>query len=136
MLSSRWSTVAIVVVLCILEARLLVGARSRPVAVAFVAAPDASLDAAPEGIEAEFAAHMTWDDVARGVWGLGAETGAVALDAAQREAILPLLREAQASRAALGEKRAVRAAVRLSLVADHVRVVDVVGAERARRMRP
>jgi hypothetical protein len=69
-------------------------------------------------IEASFAAHMTTDDVARGVYGLAAEQGAVALTAEQRASIRPLLVEGAALREELGALREARRAARARLVAD------------------
>ena len=67
-------------------------------------------------LEPSFAAHMTTDDVARGVYALAAEAGPVALTAEQRVTIHPLLVEGAALRARLGDLREARRAARARLI--------------------
>lgn len=74
--------------------------------------------AADPRLESSFAAHMTTDDVARGVYALSgrASSDAVALTPEQRAAIHPLLVEGAALRARLGNLREARRAARARLI--------------------
>jgi hypothetical protein len=123
--------------LCLVEA----GALARPAGPGVVVTADMSTSRPVPGPEEPalaadptsptFLAHMTADDVARGVYGLGAETGAVALSPAQRGAIAPLLRDGAALRTRLGELRMERRTAREAWEADGARIVAVLGPARA-----
>lgn len=125
---------------CLAEARVLAG---RGGAGLVLVVPDTRAEApetraetptaaGTDNIQAAFLAHMTSDDVARGVYGLAAETGEVALTEAQRATIRPLLVEGADLRARLGELRAARRAAREAWLTAGGGMVEAVGAERAR----
>jgi hypothetical protein len=95
--------------------------------------PIAGLD---DAAAAEFLAHMTADDVARGVYALAGDAGAATLTDAQRDAIAPLLKEGASLRAELGELRMARRAARESWQADVASMATTLGRDRARALPP
>ncbi len=90
------------------------------------------LRAAAEGspLEPDFLAHMTADDVARGVYGLAAVEGVLALSSAQRGSIGPFVGEGAALRARLGELRMARRAAREAWLVDGTELSAGLGRAR------
>ncbi len=82
-------------------------------------------------VEPGFLAHMTADDIARGVYALAAVEGAVALTDPQRATIGPLLREGADLRARLGELRGRRRAAREAWMIHGAGIVSALGPDRS-----
>jgi hypothetical protein len=102
----RWLSAALVAAVCVAEAWALGVGRARPTV---VTRPESSLPAYTSGPgDAAFLAHVTADDVARGVWALAEERGELALSPEQRASLAPLLMEGAETRRRLGELRAAR----------------------------
>jgi hypothetical protein len=106
----RWLAAGIAAAVCAAEASALVAGRARPPIVTRAPIEAPAYTEGPSGLEPGFLAHMTPDDVARGVWALADERGAVALTAEQRAALAPLIAEGAATRERLGLLRAERQA--------------------------
>lgn len=131
MTALRLVSVTLAAVLCL----LLGAARGAGGPGVVVAAADTRValpEAAGDGVEPAFLAHMTADDVARGVYGLAEVDGAVALTADQRARIRPMLEEGAALRARLGALRAERRAARDAWVAGGATLAATLGPDRAR----
>lgn len=114
--------------------RAVIVARVRPAAQRYTAAEAA-------GVERDFLAAMTPDDVARGVWALtlpstsAAAPAVPALTDAQRASLAPLLRVGREKRHDVGELRSSRRAAETALLNDGAALVAVIGPERARALR-
>ncbi|MDP2313313.1 MAG: hypothetical protein Q8P41_10440, partial [Pseudomonadota bacterium] len=90
----RATAALLALALCGAEARLLTRSARPGVVVTAVDTTVAPPVASAVGtLEPAFLAHMTADDVARGVYALAAAEGAVALTTDQKAAIAPALRE-------------------------------------------
>jgi hypothetical protein len=92
---------------------------------------EARASVAETSIEPAFLAHMTADDVARGVYALAAVEGTVALTDPQRATIGPLLREGADLRARLGELRGQRRAAREAWMVDGAGIAGALGPDRS-----
>lgn len=113
------------------EARLLL---DRGPAVLLVA-PDTAVPTAPVApeLESAFTAHMTADDVARGIYALAAPGTPLPLSETQAATIGPLLTEGAALREQLGELRMARRAHRDAYVADMATLLTEAPSLAARR---
>ncbi|MDP2310249.1 MAG: hypothetical protein Q8P18_29810 [Pseudomonadota bacterium] len=94
------------------------------------AAPSAGARRDFGDIEPAFLGHMTADDVARGVYALAAQQGALALTDAQRVTMTPLLREGADLRARLGVLRTERRAAREAWMVHGTGLVSALGPDR------
>ncbi len=134
----RVAALIVALAVCAVEATLLAGQAGPGVVVAppatRVTAPAATpAPEATDAIEPSFLAHMTADDVARGVYALAAAEGPVALTTDQRARIRPLLEEGAALRARLGELRTERRRAREAWLVTGTQLADVDGASSAAR---
>ncbi len=84
------------------------------------------------GIEAEFLAAMTPDDVVRGVWALAEHKNSLALTAPQRERLHMQIAHGATERHRLGELRAGRRAAEGELLHDGTLLAEAIGAARTR----
>lgn len=98
----RGVVVVLLAGLVLVEARLLLGGRAVVVEPVSTATEPAAVGA---DLESAFTAHMTADDVARGIYGLSAPGAPLPLTAEQRAAVAPLLEDGARLRAQLGELR-------------------------------
>lgn len=141
MLSLRAVATLLVLALVGVEGALLMqGARARGGPGIVVAPADTRVPAPAiadtRSIEPAFLAHMTADDVARGVYALAAQEGAVALTDAQRGTIGPLLREGAELRARLGGLRGARRGAREAWMIDGTGLVAALGPDRTALLAP
>lgn len=108
-MSPRLLLLALLLPVVAAEARLLL---LPPVIVVEPALTSTDPQPVGTGLESAFTAHMTADDVARGIYALAAPDAPLPLTAEQRATIGPLLQEGATLRARLGELRMTRRAKR------------------------
>lgn len=132
----RWLPSLLAGAVCVTLAVPLAHLGDRPLVVLRAAALSAR-PAAPVVVDAalaDFAAHMTPDDVARGVWALadgGDAAGVAALTPDQRAALAPLMRDGQAQRARVSALRAKRQAAESAWLASGAALAAALGPARA-----